>query len=198
MIFCIPQKYSLAEVITRHFTNLYALGLNPSLMGMLRKSLSSWSKPLEEATKPSRGPLVKLLWFALWTGRTPFSLRTCQLASSNLLSTLVVLLGLIHLPNGNSPSFWWDVGIYLKTGSTGFVRTVVCLTDMSKIVCSFSSFHYCCGLVLPSPPPSRGARVTLEFFTLPFAVDDIKVGIVSFDVGSSSKNLCQRSITRPQ
>ena len=74
--------------------------------------LSSWGEPLEEATKAGRGTLVNLLGFALWTGSAPFSLRTCQLASSNLPSTWAVLLGFVL--NGDSQSLRRDLWMLLE------------------------------------------------------------------------------------
>jgi len=72
---------------------------------------------------------------------THFYLKTCQLASSNLASTLVVLLGHVH-----------SLNCLLKTGAAAFATTTVCLIDNTEIICSFSSFCCCCGLKLASPP----------------------------------------------
>ena len=52
------------------FICLYAFESNLSLVRTVGRSLSSWSKPLDEVTTPGKGALVILL-----AGGTPFSPR---------------------------------------------------------------------------------------------------------------------------
>ena len=71
-----PGDSSLLKFYLNSSISLYAWS-NLSLMHTISRSLSSWSKLLEEVTTPGRGVLVILL-----TGSTPFSLSKAQLTLS--------------------------------------------------------------------------------------------------------------------
>jgi len=86
-----------------------------------------------------------------------------------------------------SPLFQRDLGMYLKIDAAGFAVMIVCLIEVTKIVCLFSSSccHY--GSVLPSPLSFGCAQVSLALFTLPFLVEDT-IAAVSFGTACSLKN----------
>jgi len=105
---------------------------------------SSWSRLLEEATKPGRGVTIILLSHALCNRSTPFFLRMAQSIPLYLPFVLVALLGTEHFMNGDCSSFCQDLGIYLKTiGDDREVIetfTFVCLAEKDVPPSLFSSF----------------------------------------------------------
>ena len=72
-----PKNGGLLKSYPDSSISLYASRSNLSLVHIVGRSLSFWSKPLEEVATPRRGALVILL-----TGSTPFSLRMTQLTLS--------------------------------------------------------------------------------------------------------------------
>ena len=72
---------------------------------------------------------------------------------------------------------WWFTILSMglknvpKTGTGGFGTIIVCLTGETEIICLFSSFSCCYGMILSLTPSFEGARVSLTFFTLPFLVE---------------------------
>ena len=71
----IPQRWWFAEVITGFLHQLVCIQVKPSLVRTLGRPLSSWSRPLEEATKLRKGVIAISLWRALCSESRLFFLR---------------------------------------------------------------------------------------------------------------------------